>query len=619
MTAKHGEYRPAMFPGDELARLEELHLLGLLDTGNEARFDRFTTLAADLFDVPIVLFSLIDTNRQWFKSACGLTLSETHRDVSFCAHAILEPQILVIPDARQDMRFATNPLVTGAPHIRFYAGAVLRGPGNKAIGTLCLIDHRPRDFSDAEQRRLLALAKILEGELRHESDIQAARRRAFENAHYDAVTGLPNARLFNDRLEQALAIARRSQGKALVGLVEVGGLVDLRTVLGEDIGDELLRACAERLTNTLSELCTVARWRDETFALLLPTLPLPDAAAAFLELVSKTLTEPFSCHDRTLHFDAVCGAAAYPEAGLEAEELLQHAAIAQREAKQDPHRHWRIYSTEMSDLMTRRVDLEHHLREAVNKDTLTVAYQPIVDLETLEIHRVEALCRWFDPKLGTISPDEFIPVAERSNLILDLDRLVIRKAAQAVLDWERAGLRPLALSVNLSSRTLMHAKLLDWLRETVTDVGLDPTRVILEVTENSLVADLGLARQNIFQCRQLGFNVAIDDFGTGFSSFNYLKSLAIDELKLDRVFVKEMTERRRDASIASTIITLARDLGVSVVAEGVETREQLIYLQAYNCDEGQGYLFGGPLAAEALSARLGRSKLADEGFSRARS
>ena len=607
MEGAESGYRPALVPADEPERIEELRMLRLLDTANEARFDRFTKLAADLFGVPVALFNLVDTNRVWFKSARGPALAATPRDVSFCAHAILERQLLVIPDATQDERFAGNPLVTGPPHIRFYAGAVLHGPRGKAIGTLCVIDHQPRAFSDTDQERLLALAAILEEEVRHEGDIQAARQRAFENAHYDVTTGLPNARLFSDRLQQSLSISRRSQGTLLVALAELNDLAELRAVLGKDACDELLRTCAERLSRALSSLCSIARWREETFALLLPTLSHFGSADAFLTLVCSTLAEPMICDGRTLHLDAACGAATYPESGLDADELIQHAAIAVRKTKESPQRRWSLYSDEMSATMVRRVDLEQRLREAVTAGALAVSYQPIVDFGTMEIHRVEALCRWVDPKFGSVDPEEFIQLAERSDLILDIDRQVMHKAVQALIEWERAGLRPLALSVNISSRTLMHADLLEWLRETVINAGLDPARVVLEVTENSLAADLGLARQNIFQCRQLGFNVAIDDFGTGFSSFNYLKSLSIDELKLDRAFVHEMTERRRDASIANTIITLARDLGVPVVAEGIETREQLVYLQAYNCDEGQGFYFDVPLDPGTVVKRLSKS------------
>jgi len=602
-------FQSAPIPNDEIERIEELRLLGLLDTGNEERFDRYTQLVADLFEVPIALISLVDVNRQWFKSACGLDVTETSRDVAFCAHAILESEILVVPDAIKDKRFAENPLVTNEPHVRFYAGAVLRGPTGKALGTLCLIDHQPRIFHKQEQKRLLSIAKILEEELRHESEYQKVRQEAFENALYDANSGLPNARLFRDRLEQALPVVRRTEAQLLVALVEVNGLFNVRTVLGNKIGDELLRECGQRLKAALNEVCTVAHWRDEVFAILLPSMHHKDEAVAFLDHIHNSLAKPFDCEGRILHFEGICGAASYPNSGIEADELIHNAGIALNDAKKDSHYHSRLYSPEMSTEMTRKIDLENQLIEAVRNQQLSIAFQPILDLETQEIHRVEALCRWIDPEQGNILADIFIPLAENSNLILDIDLFVISTAVSTILEWDNQGIHPLSISVNLSSKTLMHPQLVDWLKIAVIDKGLNPERVFLEVTENSLVADMGLARKNIATCRSLGFNAAIDDFGTGFSSFSYLKDLSIDELKLDRVFVKEMTQRRRDASIASNIITLAHDLGLTVVAEGIETYDQLAYLNAYQCEEGQGYYFSEPLEPKELLLKIKQNKI----------
>ena len=602
-------YQSAAIPDDERARLEELRLMKLLNTGTEARFDRIINLAADLFDVPIAVFSLVDVNREWFKSAFGLTLTEVEREISFCAHAILEPDLLIIPDATCDPRFAGNPLVTGIPHIRFYAGAIVRGPHGKALGTLCLVDHVAREFSQNERRRLLLLADILQEEARHENATREACRRAAVSAHHDPVTGLPNARLFSDRLDRALGISRHSEEALMVGLVAVKGLVDVRAVLGDAVGNAVLKACADRLRNALSDFCTIARWRQETFALLVPVISHPGEADAFLTLVYETLAEPVAVpgEGRLLQFEPVCGAAVYPDSGLDCSELLRHAALALREADGDGQVHRCVYSGEMNDSMTRRVSLEQRLREAVNTGGLEVAFQPIASMANLEIDRVEALCRWDDPVLGRVSTKEFIDLAERSNLIVDLDRHVIRKAMTAVLEWDQSGAPPLMLSVNLSSRSVMHPDLVEWLQDTRTEIGLDAARITLEITENSLIANMGSAHKNLLRCRELGFRVSIDDFGTGFSSFNYLKRLAVDELKVDRVFVKEITDSKRDASIVRSIASLARDLGIAVVCEGIETYGQLIYLKAHQCDHGQGYYFSPAVKPDALMELLSKN------------
>ena len=598
-------YTPAPIPHDEPKRLEDLRLLGLLDTVKEERFDRYTQLVADLFDVPIALITLVDENRQWFKSSCGLAVAETTRDISFCGHAILESRLLVIPDAAADPSFAGNPLVTGEPHIRFYAGAVLRSENGRALGTLCLIDHRARPFSQREQARLLAIAAMVEQEVRHESRLQIERKKAYENAHYDQGTGLPNARLFEDRVEQALMIMRRSPGRLLVALIEFVGWIDIKSALGAAAANELLRAYAERLNAALSDLCTLARWRENTFSLLLPALSRADEEVALTEHVQKVLTQPVTVQGRTISSDIRIGAALYPEAGLSVDELLENARLAAHECTRQTHKSWSIYSPAMGVAMTRRIDLEHYLAEAIRQDRLSVVYQPIIDLDAGRIRGVEALCRWNDPRLGQVDAEEFVGVAEMNDsLITALDRFVLRQSVTQILEWDRAGWRALTLSVNLSSKSLVHPQLIGWLDEAVSERGLDPRRVVLEVTENSLVADIGLARRNTAECRQRGFAVAIDDFGTGFSSFNYLKDLAVDELKLDKVFIKEMAQRRSDASIASTIIALAHKLGLTVVAEGIETAEQLTYLRAYHCDQGQGYYFAAPMSSDAVAARI---------------
>lgn len=579
-------------------------MLGLLERGSEERFDRFTRLAAEWFGVPVALVTLVDANRQWFKSSCWWDLTDTDRDVSFCGHAILEQEILVIPDAREDPRFEANPLVTDAPHIRFYAGAVLRSGAGHALGTLCLIDYQPREFSPRERALLLTLASILNDELRFEHEIQSERRRAYENAYYDATTGLPNAAFFRDQLDRTLEVTRRSGGQLLVTLVEMTGVADVSSVLGEQAGADLMRGCAERLRGALSPVCTIARWREEMFALLLPTLVHPEDASAFIELVRSTLATSTQSNGRAFHFEPLCGAASYPDAALEADELLQRAVIALRDAANDSINGCRVYTSALRESMSRRVDLEHRLHEAIEGDHLSIVFQPIVDAASLQIERVEALCRWLDPIRGTVAPEEFITLAERSNLILQIDRFVLRHAALAVQGWSREGLRPLALSVNVSSQTLIQRQFIDWLQDAMDGTGLAPERMVLEVTENCLVADLGMARENIAACRKLGYQVGVDDFGTGFSSFRYLRELEVDEIKLDRVFIKEMVEQQRNASIANTIIALAQDLRVPVVAEGVETYEQLLYLQAYRCRYAQGYYFSAPVEESALRQLL---------------
>lgn len=597
-------HQPAPLPADEQARLEELYRLGILDTAAEDRFDRITQFVADLFDVPTAFISFIDRNRQWIKSACNPPFAQTKRDVSFCAYTILQTELLIIPDATTDPRFADNPLVVGPPYIRFYAGATLRGPNGRAIGTLCLIDRAPRNISTREQKRLQVMARMVEQELQYEYRFQEVRKQAYRNAHYDAATGLPSPNLFLDRVNQTIHLARRGAHSLLVAVVELRPMQELLAIVDKEVGEHLLYACGERLTTRLNPACTVARWRGEQFAVLLPTLTQPFEGEAFLQLLRSAFFEPIRQEGRVFQFEALCGASAYPEAGIDADMLIAGAQLALRECQQTPHMPFRLYSPETSHAMTRRFNIEGNLRTALQQNVLSVAYQPIVNIERGAIQGVEALCRWEDPAIGTVTTDEFIRQAEESKLILEIDRFSLSQAAKQVRYWDAKYAQPLTLSVNISGKTLLQDDFVKWLQMATLDSDLSPTHVVLEITENYLVRDIEQARRNIEAARALGFRFAIDDFGTGFSSFDYLTKLPIDQLKLDRVFVHEMTERDADASIAHTIIALAREMALPLLAEGIETYEQLLYLKAYKCKGGQGYYFSRPVAAERIEQML---------------
>lgn len=591
----------------ETERLEELYRLGILDTAAEERFDRLTQLVADIFDVPTAFISFIERNRQWVKSSCNLTFSETDRDISFCSHTIMQPEMLVIPDAARDPRFAGNPLVTGAPHIRFYAGAVLRGPAHHALGTLCLIDYKPRAMSAREQQRLISFARMVEQELQYEYRFQEIRRQAFRNASYDTATQLPNATLFLERVNQAVTDARRSSQGLMVVVLDLHRLPDALAVLDGDMGARLLHACGERLTGRLNSACTVARWRDEFFAVLLPTLSHASDAEAFLQVLVGAFADPICLDKKSFQFEALAGAAMYPDGGIDADTLLAGAQIALRESQKAQHRHTHIHTLRATEAMTRRLELESSLRLALEHIELTVVYQPVVEIESGAIVGVEAIARWDDPAVGNIPTEEFVRLAEHSALIIEVDSFALRRAACDMRRWDQQTSQRMTLCVNISGRTLLQDRFVQWLQAAI-GANLEPSRIIVEVTENYLVADLAHARRNIEQAHKLGFRFAIDDFGTGFASFDYLTNLPVDEIKLDRSFVKEMTQHSTRASVALTIINLARDLHLPLIAEGIETYEQLVFLKAYKCTHGQGYYFSRPVSAP----HIGRTIRANE-------
>ena len=588
-------YRPAPIPAFEPERLQDLYQLKILDTAAEERFDRYTSLTADLFEVPIVLVSLVDKDRQWFKSACGLSFRETTRDLAFCAHALCEPEMLVVPNAERDPRFAGHPLVVGGPRIRFYAGAVLRGPSGQPVGTLCLIDYRPRDLSDREYDRLRRMARLVEHELQHNYQVEERRNEIEQAAYYDPLTGLPNRRLARDRLHQAILAGRKTIQRMGVLLLDIDRFGALNSALGRAAGDAVLKEVARRLRAAADPSWTVGRWQDDRFVVLVHGLPVPIDPAAIAATLLGAFQAPFRIGEIAYPLTARLGASAYPHDGQDPDALVEKAAAVLRVLPVGNSSSYRFYTEDIDRDMTRQFDLEGRLRQAIDRDQLHLMYQPKVELRTGRISGMEALLRWTEPELGPVSPAEFIPIAERSGLILALGDWALRAACRQNRHWQRCGMRPLPVAVNLTSAQLRQERFTDWIGEVLEETGLTAGHLNLEITESTLIDDIEETIKNMHAARALGVHFSIDDFGTGYSSLSYLTRLPLHTFKVDKSFVDEMTSNANDATIAQAIIAMAHSLNLNVVAEGVEKPEQLAYLRAYQCNEVQGYLFSRPL------------------------
>jgi diguanylate cyclase (GGDEF)-like protein len=604
-------------PANEPQRLEALHTLRVLDTPPEASFDAVTELAARLLGVPIVLVSLIDEQRQWFKSRVGLSATQTSRAVSFCGHAINSADVFVVEDALRDPRFADNPLVVGEPRVRFYAGAPLTLSGGEVIGTLCAIDHQPRQLGDTERAVLQMLARhvVVELELRRQvqeliaemDHRRQAEQRYMQLATRDPLTGLPNRAAMADRLEHALGVAARKGDRLAFMFMDLDRFKLINDTLGHAVGDTLLQAVAERLLHGVREADTVARLGGDEFALLLEQPRDAEAAVSVVQKLLASLGEPIQLDGQALTVRASVGIALYPEHGETADQLMRHADLAMYQAKQEAARGYCVYERRLDLAAQSRLTLEQDLRGALSRGELALHYQPQVSLAHGGLTGVEALVRWHHPRQGLVSPARFIPLAEETGLILDIGRWVLQEATRQLAAWRAAGFDIPRMSVNVSPLQL-RADLLGQVENALRETGLAPGDLEIEITETAIAADGPLVLDLLSKLRALGVGVAVDDFGVGFSSLAMLRRLPVSTLKIDRGFVQDIARNRQDATITHAIVCLAQALDLRLVAEGVERTDQRQILGGLGCEEAQGYLFSPALDADAFIDWLDRSR-----------
>lgn len=418
--------------------------------------------------------------------------------------------------------------------------------------------------------------------------------------NYDNVTGLPNRDLFQLRLQQAIAKTQQhNQQLALIAL-DLDNLKQINSTLGRKVGDLLLRSVAQRLSACLQKTDIIARLGGDDFGILRTELTTSDNLNLLSQDLLAVLAKPFSLFGKEVYASACVGITLYPFDGATAEQLLQNADVAVHQARQQEHYSYQFYSEQMNERLQRRLALEEQMRYALRRGELFLHYQPRIDLESNCPLAAEALLRWQNPQLGMVSPAEFIPIAEENGLIIPIGEWVLRSACMQNRNWQRAGLPPLRVSVNLSALQFKQENLLDTIDRVLEETGLDPAYLELEVTESLLVENVEQAIVTLQQLKDRGIALALDDFGTGYSSLNYLQKFPIDTLKIDRSFVEGVASNPDDAAIAKGIIALARSLQLNITAEGVETLEQLNYIKVHGCHEAQGYYFSKPMSAYSL-------------------
>jgi diguanylate cyclase (GGDEF)-like protein/PAS domain S-box-containing protein len=431
-----------------------------------------------------------------------------------------------------------------------------------------------------------------------------SERKAYEErirylANFDALTSLPNRTLLADRTAQATAFGRRSDRSIALLVVDIDRFKLINDAYGPAVGDALLRMTGERLRGAVREGDTVARLGADGFAVLATELAHPDDVVNVVRKLQGAMRTTFAIEGKELHVTVSVGAGLFPRDGADFETLLRNAEAAMHRAKAEGQDGFQFYAADMTREAAERLEMESALRTALVRKELELHYQPQVRLSDRAIIGIEALMRWKHPVRGWISPAQFIPVAEHSDLILGLGDWALATACRQVQSWGGKA-RDLRLAVNVSARQFLSSGFADAVARVLSSTGMDPSQLELEITEGVLVDDRKEAVAILERLNALGVQIAVDDFGTGYSSLSYLSRLPIDCLKIDRSFVMRSSEDRHDAAIAQAIISLGSSLGLRVLAEGVETEEQYRFLVEHGCGEGQGYMFAKPLPADVL-------------------
>ena len=720
------------FPINEAERLVALHASHILDTPSEEVFDRITRLVAHTLDVPIALISLVDNNRQWFKSKIGVNLNETPRDVSFCGHALLGSEEFIVRDALEDERFFDNPFVKGPANIRFYAGIPLRSVEGYPLGTLCSIDHIPRNFTDSQlailhdlartaeeliQQRQLAFAttellhSLQEREARYRHLIERSpdaflihvdglltfineaglillgaeiqeqligtsimdvvtpeyldiAKQRFTNsvvdgmdtplleqewfrldgtrvfveatsipfkigdnravqviarditerkvekrelerlATNDILTGLPNRTLLIDRLRQGISRWERHKQKTLIVFIGLDHFKHINDTFGNGVGDQALSAVAKNLLTLLRQSDTAARIGGDEFVLILEDMRESAIPPLILQRIFEHISQPIWLGGEEISIASSMGFSIYPEDGNDADTLINAANAAMYRAKSLGRSNIQQFEQGMRVQASERFVLETQLKHAVENDELLLHYQPKVDLLTGAIIGVEALVRWHHPKLGLVSPARFIPAAEESGLIVPIGEWIIKTACEQLKIWKDLKILNVSMAINLSSLQFLQHDIVGCVKRAIDLCCINPNLLEFELTESMSMGSPEKSVAIMRQFKALGVYLSIDDFGTGYSNLSYLKRFPVDTLKIDQSFVADMTDSVEALAIVKAIIAMAHSLHLTVVAEGVETKEQLRLLVENECDQIQGFYFSKPLSAHDCTALI---------------
>ncbi len=607
-------------PEDRLANTGE-HVSAALtrpltpyDTLPEESFDRVARLAAASLRSPVAIVSLIDDDRHVVKSSVGLTgRSRVWRKVPLALRYVRQ----VVGSGRPVFIGNTEEKLPHdldgderTPDGVAYAVVPIITTDGQVIGTICSIDTAPHAWTHAEINCILDLASSLVTELELRSDL-SLKRQTQEHLLYstlhDALTGLANRSLFTERLHHAMRRAARHPDNLFAVLfLDLDRFKEVNDNLGHFAGDELLRAVARRLEACIRPEDTVARLSGDEFAILLESITEASDAGKVAERIEETLSFPIDLAGSEVVTSASMGIVTSSMSHDQPEQLLRSADMAMYRAKAAGRARYEMFDRAMHIDALARLQLEADLRRAVEQGEFRLFYQPLVSLRSGHITGLEALVRWDHPERGLVDPDDFLPIAEETGLIVPMGRWVLTEACRQMSEWHKAYPReePLSIGVNFSVKQFSQPDLLDQIVGAIQSSGIDPRSLRIEITESAII-DKGKSATTMLQSiRDLGVEIYLDDFGTGYSSLSYLHGLPIDAIKIDRAFVSNMDTDEKNLRLVRTILTLADIVGVRAEAEGISTPEQLRELRLLSCEQGQGYLFSAPITREAVSEVL---------------
>jgi len=423
-------------------------------------------------------------------------------------------------------------------------------------------------------------------------------------AHHDILTNLPNRMLFNDRLEQAMLKSQRSEKSVALFFMDLDRFKQINDSLGHEVGDNVLKTVAQRITSIMRKEDTLARLGGDEFTIIMENFSTEDDTAHLAQKILDVLALPVEIDGHTFYLSGSIGISMYPQDGIQAHNLLKYADAAMYKAKEEGGNNYQFYSEEMTRIVLEHVVMEAKLRKALEHEEFVVFYQPQINATDETLIGMEALVRWIDPDEGMVSPAKFIPLAEETGLIVDLDLWVMRTGMRQMASWYAEGLNPGVLALNLSMKQLQNKAFFSILQTYLTETGCKPEWVEFEVTESQIMKNPEETVSSLSQFGIIGIELAVDDFGTGYSSLSYLKRLPIDKLKIDQAFVQDLPGDEEDVGISKAIIALAKSLNLKVIAEGVETKEQKVFLVEHGCENIQGYFYSKPIPADEIYAKF---------------
>ena len=588
----------------DLIRSAAISRYEILDTSSEPEFEDITKLAAAVCEASFAAISFVCEDRQWFKSEVGLGINQTPISVSFCAHAIRQPDIFVVTDAQKAPLFSDNPLVTGNPGIRFYAGVPILAFDQTPIASLCVLDSkaRPQGLTDLQQMTLHVLAKQVEAQLELRRSIIERDTRAIEQqstatalrwiATHDSLTHLGNRALFHTQLDLALAKAEKTgTGFALI-LIDVDHFKQINDSLGHDAGDAVLQSFARRLSDMVRVGDTVARLGGDEFGIVLTSVKTKAHLTKIVESLNIRLREKLEHDGRLIECRASIGVAIYAEHAVTAESLIKCGDLALGVAK--THRGCAVtFHPDMETDFERDIGMTALARSAIEQDRVFPYYQPKIDLQTGALKGFEALLRWDQPNGEVGFPNMIAPAFSDSELALAIgDRMMIR-VLDDVRRWVQADIEFGTIAINTCSGDFVANDFAERLLSAMRFRSLHPSLIEVEVTE-SVFLDRGSHHvlRALTKLSEHGVRIALDDFGTGFASLTHLKKFPVNVLKIDQTFIAGLGKSADDAAIVRALIGLGNSLGMETVAEGIETKQQAAFVRTCGCTLGQGYLYG---------------------------